>query len=155
MAKSLQLRYAAWYILIVQWAGWSTAYAAENPLVTGIEAIPIKAFIYVLALSIIGGTAGTLAKLSRNDIVVRNLPLEIAKDIVASLVAGLLVFFFSSWWESINFWLQAALVTMAGYGGSRVLDVALVDGFFPWMQRVFGRVHTTEPPRPAREETPQ
>lgn len=137
-AKSLQLKKAIWAYLLVNWS--VVAYAAENPLVQGIEAIPVKAFLYVLALSVVGGAAGTLTKLTRPDIVVRNLPLEISKDMMASIVAGMLAFFFSSWWNGINFWLQAGLVTLAGYGGSKVLDAALADGFFPWMQRVFGKV---------------
>lgn len=138
MAKSLQLKHAIWVYLCFWWS--AVAYAAENPLVEGIEAIPLKAMIYVFALSIVGGAAGTLTKLSRPEIIVRNLTLEITKDIMASLVAGMLVFFFTSWWkEDMNFWLQAAAVTMAGYGGSKVLDLALADGFLPWLQRVFGR----------------
>lgn len=150
MAKSLQLKYAIWTYLLMTWS--VVAYAAENPLVAGIEAIPLKAVLYVFALSIVGGAAGTLTKLARPDIQVRNLPLEIAKDMVASVAAGLIVFFFTSWWDDVNFWLQAALVTMAGYGGSKVLDLALADGFLPWLQRAFGRA-ASEPPR--REDTPQ
>lgn len=139
MAKSLQLKYAIWACLFLNWG--AVAYAAENPLVEGLESIPIKALGYVLALSIVGGTAGTLTKIARPDLIVRNLPLEITKDMVASIVAGLLAFFGTMWWEGVNFWLQAALVTMAGYGGSRVLDMMLIDGAMPWfksfMQRVF------------------
>lgn len=151
MAKSSsQLKQAIWAYLCVQWS--AVAYAAEHPLVAGIESIPLAAMLYVFALSIVGGAAGTLTKLARPEIQVRNLPLEIAKDIVASIAAGMLVFFFTSWWKDVNFWLQAALVTMAGYGGSKVLDLALADGFLPWLQRAFGRT-TAEPPR--REDTPQ
>jgi hypothetical protein len=139
VAKSLQLKKAIWAYLLINWS--VLAYAADNSsLVNGIEAIPLKAFLYVFALSVVGGAAGTLTKLTRTDIVVRNLTLEIAKDILASLVAGLLVFFFSSWWSNVNFWLQAGLVTLAGYGGSKVLDTALADGLGPWLNRVFGKL---------------
>lgn len=137
MAKSYQLKYAALIYLGVFWC--AVAYAAENPLVEGIEAIPGKAVLYVLALSIVGGAAGTLTKLARPDIVVHNLALEIAKDVLTSIVAGLLAFFFTSWSNSISFWPQAILITMAGYGGSKVLDMALADGFIPWFQRMFGK----------------
>lgn len=140
MAKSYQLNFAGRIILVMWWSS-TVAIAAEHPLVTGIESIPLTAMMYVIALSVVGGAAGTLTKLSRPDVIVHNLPLEITKDIVASLVAGILAFFFSSWFDTINFWLQAALVTMAGYGGSKVLDFALADGFFPWLSRVFGKVN--------------
>lgn len=145
MAKSLQLKYAIWACLILNWG--AVAYAAENPLVEGIESIPIKALGYVLALSIVGGTAGTLTKIARPDVLVRNLPLEITRDMLASIVAGLLVFFVTMWWEGVNFWLQAALVTMAGYGGSKVLDMMLIDGAMPWFRQFMQRVFNITPPK--------
>lgn len=146
MAKSLQLKYAIWACLILNWG--AVAYAAENPLVAGIESIPLKAVGYVLALSIIGGTAGTLTKLARPDLMVRNLPLEITKDMLASIVMGLLAFFLSSWFKDVNFWLQAAMITMAGYSGSKGLDMLLIDGAMPWFQDFMRRVLNTQPVPP-------
>lgn len=144
MAKSLQLKYAIWAYLIFNWG--AVAYAAESPLVAGLESIPIKALGYVLALSVIGGTAGTLTKIARPDIAIGNLPLEITKDMSASIVAGVLAFFFTSWFkEGFNFWLQAALVTMAGYGGSKVLDVMLIDGALPGLREFMQRVLNIKP----------
>lgn len=121
------------------------AYAAENPLVIGIESIPLKAIGYVLMLSIVGGMAGTLTKLARPDIVVRNLPLEIAKDVITSIVAGMLAFFFTSWSDAISFWPQAIAITMAGYGGSKVLDIMLVDGAMPWFRDLMHRIFNIKP----------
>ncbi len=142
MAKSLQLKYAIWSYLLLNWS--VVAYAAENTMVAGIESIPAKAIIYVLSLSIVGGAAGTLTKLARPDVAVRNLPLEITKDIFASIVAGMLAYFFTNWKSAgglaMDFWLQAALVTIAGYGGSKILDVALVDGAMPWLKSFVARV---------------
>lgn len=154
MAKSVQLKWAIWVYLSLTWI--SVAYAAENPLVAGIEAIPLKAVLYVFALSIVGGAAGTLTKLARPDIVVRNLPLEISKDVLTSLVAGLLAFFFTSWWDGFSFWPQAIAITVAGYGGSRILDMLLADGALPWLTTLLGRLSGRQPPTvPPREETPQ
>lgn len=144
MAKSLQLKYAIWACLILNWG--AVAYAAENPLVEGLESIPLKAVGYVLAMAIIGGTAGTLTKLARPDIVVRNLPLEITKDMLASVVIGMLVFFFTSWWDGVNYWLQAAMITMAGYSGSKGLDMLLIDGAMPWFRQFVQRVLNITPP---------
>ena len=138
MAKSLQLKYAIWLYLLLNWT--AVAYAAENTLVAGIESIPAKAIVYVLSLSVVGGAAGTLTKLARPEVAVRNLPLEICKDIVASVVAGLLAYFFTSWKTGVDFWLQAAIVTICGYGGSKILDVALVDGAMPWLKSFLARV---------------
>lgn len=150
MAKSYQLKYAIWAYLLMTWS--ALAYAAESPFVTGIDAIPQKAFAYVFGLAIIGGAAGTLAKLARPDVVVRNLPLEIAKDIVASLVAGMLAFFITSWLDNFDFWLTAIAITMAGYGGSKVLDFALVEGFMPWLRDLLRRVFNL--PTPPKDGTP-
>lgn len=145
MAKSVQLKTAIWAYLSLTWS--AMAYAAENPFVAGIDAIPQKAIAYVFGLAIIGGAAGTLTKLSRPDTVVRNLPLEIVKDIVASIVAGMLAFFIASWVDKFDFWLTAIAITMAGYGGSKVLDFALVEGFMPWARDLLRRVFNLQPPK--------
>lgn len=142
MAKSLQLKYAVWVYLLLNWS--VVAYAAENPLVEGIESIPVKAMLYVFALSTVGGAAGTLTRMaSPSRPTVTNLPLEISKDVMSSLLAGILAFFFTSWAkDTISFWPQAALITLAGYGGSKTLDIALTEGLMPWlkslMERLFG-----------------
>lgn len=139
MAKSYQLKTAALAYLGLFWCTF--VYAAENPLVAGLESIPAKAMLYVLVLSIVGGAAGTLTKLTRSDIVVRNLTLEIAKDVFTSILAGTLIFFFTSWQPWITFWPQAILITSAGYGGSKVIDMIFTDGAMPalrsFVQRVF------------------
>lgn len=145
MAKSLQLKYAIWACLFLNWG--AVAYAAENPLVQGLESIPIKALGYVLALSIIGGTAGTLTKLARPDVIVRNLSLEITKDMLASIVIGMFIFFITMWWEGVNFWLQAAMITMAGYSGSKGLDMLLIEGAIPWFRQFMQRVFNVTPPK--------
>lgn len=142
MAKSFQLKHAVWVYVFLNWS--ALAYAAENTMVSGIESIPAKAIVYVLSLSIVGGAAGTLTKLARPDVAVRNLPLEITKDIFASVVAGMLAYFFTNWKSaggvSMDFWLQAAIVTIAGYGGSKFLDLVLVDGIGPWLKTILQRI---------------
>ncbi|KAK1548192.1 hypothetical protein Q3G72_001039 [Acer saccharum] len=142
VAKSLQqLKFAVWIYLTLFWC--FAAYGADSTLVQGLEAIPLKAALYVLVLSVVGGAAGTLNKLAQPDLQIRNLPLEIAKDTIMSVVAGMLTFFMTSWISVITFWPQAILITVAGYGGSKVLDLALADGLIPWLQRVFGKVQNT------------
>lgn len=140
MAKSnLQLKHAALVYLALFWCTF--VYAAENPLVAGLESIPAKALIYVLILSMVGGAAGTLNKLSRSDVVIHSLSIEISKDVFMSVLAGILMFFFTSWAPMISFWPQAILITFAGYGGSKVIDAMFTNGAFPainsFVQRVF------------------
>ena len=146
MAKNVQLKYAVQAYLLLTWSAF--AYAAENPFVAGIESIPARAIVYVLGLAVIGGAAGTLTKLSRPDTVVRNLPLEICRDILASVVAGMLVFFFTSSVKWFDFWLMAAMVTLAGYGGSKVLDLMLVDGALPALRNLIQRIFNITPNPP-------
>lgn len=153
MAKSLQLNYAIRAYLLLTWS--AMAYAAESPLVVGIEAIPPRALVYVFGLAIIGGAAGTLTKLSRPDVVVRSLPLEICKDILASIVAGMMSFFIASWFNKLDFWAMAASITMAGYGGSKLLDFALVEGVMPMLRDFFRRVfNVASPATPPKDGPP-
>lgn len=137
MAKSMQLRTAFWCYLMVFWS--AAAYAAENSFAAGMESIPFQSIKYVLFLAAIGGAAGTLNKVSNPDLQVRSIWLEIIKDIFASLVVGLIIFFFTSW-TTLNFWIQAGLITIGGFGGTKTLDHALVNGLFPWIGRIFGKV---------------
>lgn len=124
---------------------WSSvAFAAETDLAKGIESIPFQSIKYVLIFSAIGGAAGTLNKIANPNNNVRSVWLEVLKDMVCSLAAGMLVFFFVSS-TPLSFWLQAAFITLAGVGGSRVLDQGLDNGLFPWLGRFFGRA---PPPRP-------
>lgn len=157
MAKSLQLKIALVLHLLLTWSAFAYA-AEENSFVAGMESIPLKAIGLVLFISVVGGSASTLTKIARPDVVVRSLILEIVKDFVCSIAAGLLVFLFTSWW-TWNFWGQATMILLAGYGGSKVLDFSLTEGFFPALGRALGR--TTVPPvavppvTPPTEETPQ
>lgn len=158
MAKSLQLKIAILIHLLLTWCTFAYA-AEENSFVAGIESIPLKAIGLVVFISIVGGSASTLTKIARPDVVVRSLVLEIAKDFVCSVAAGLLVFLFTSWW-TWNFWGQATMILLAGYGGSKVLDFGLAEGFFPALSRALGRAPekiTPIVPTPVapQEETPQ
>lgn len=156
MAKSLQLKIALILHVLFTWNAFAYA-AEENAFVAGIESIPIKAIGLVVFISFVGGSASTLTKIARPDIAVRSLTLEICKDMVCSVAAGLLIFLFTSWW-TWNFWGQAAMILLAGYGGSKVLDFSLAEGFFPALARALGRPAPDSTPPvvpPVKEETPQ
>lgn len=150
MAKSLQLKIAILLHLLLTWCTFAYA-AEENSFVAGLESIPLKAIGLVLFISVVGGSASTLTKIARPDVVVRSLALEISKDMVCSIAAGMLLFLFTSWW-TWNFWGQATMILLAGYGGSKVLDFSLSEGFFPALARALGR--TAESTKPANPITP-
>lgn len=138
MGKSIQLKLAALVHLFT--TGIVIAYASEaKDFVEGIEAIPIEAFKYVAGVAFAFGSAATLIKVARRDIIIKNLPLEILKDLVCSVAAGMLVFAFTSW-IGLSMWPQFGLIMLAGFGGTQVLDVALSKGFFPWLNQVLGRL---------------
>lgn len=144
MAKSLQLKFALLVHLFITWTAF--AYASDpKDFVAGIESIPLDAFKYVAGVSFAAGSAATLIKVARPDIVIRNLVLEVIKDLVSSVVAGMLVFFFTSW-MGLSMWPQLGLILMAGFGGTRVLDMALAEGFFPWLSKAMGRLATPDAP---------
>lgn len=139
MATSLQLTRAIWVYILVTWS--AVCYAAESmTLAKGLGSIPLEDIGTALSLAIVGGITGTLAKLSRPDHGVKKLSLEIVKDVMSSLVVGMLAFFFSSYWEGVDIWVQAGAILLAGYGGSKVLDVAMDDGAIPWFRAFLGRV---------------
>lgn len=138
MAKSYQLKRAALVYLSLFWCTF--VYAAESPLVDGLESIPAKALLYVLVLSMVGGAAGTLNKLSRNDVVVTRLGVAIGKDVFMSIFAGFVMFLFTSWTPSVTFWPQAILITFAGYGGSKVVDMIFTEGVSPALRTFVRRV---------------
>jgi hypothetical protein len=108
-----------WLWLAIVWppSAWAAAITFDDDLAH----IPFAAVAMCLFLSFIGGLASTLQKLAVQAPAVRSLWLEIVKDLVVSLVAGLLAFFVSEWlnFEAV---LEAGAITLAGYGGSRVLD---------------------------------
>jgi len=132
MRNVIQLKkfFFAWLILM-----WSVAtWAAESTFAKDMSSIPLEAIQWTVLLSLIGGAAFTTNKVSRPDIIVKNIWLEMAKDLLMSLVAGLVTFFFTSWWAA-PYWLQAALITLAGYGGSKALDKYLADALFAWIDK--------------------
>lgn len=126
MRDSLQLKHICWAWLTAFWV--TGAWAAQTTFVGDITGIPPAALAISCLLSTIGGAAYTASKLADPSIIVQRVALEITKDLLASIVAGLLTFFICSW-MGIASVLQAACITLAGYGGSRVLERYLNVGF--------------------------
>lgn len=150
MAKSVQLKIAIWFYLCAFWC--AAAYAAETDLAKGIESIPFAAIKYTIMFSLIGGAANTLNKITKTDIQIKSVWLEVVKDMFCGMAAGMLVFLLVSW-TPMPFTIQAALITLGGAGGSRVIDRGVEDGLFGWMGDVFKRL-LGRPATPAKEDTP-
>lgn len=148
VGKNMQLKRVLWAYLLCCWA--SVVYASELTFAEGIDTIPFKALGYVFGLSILGGMAGTLPKIVNPNIQIRNVWLEMLKDTVASIVAGLILFFIGIW---LNWaWsLQALLILLGGAGGAKVIDMALDKGLFPTVSHALGKVPGAPPPPPTGE----
>lgn len=152
MAKSLQLKIAFWIYLCAFWCATAYAATAETDLAKGIESIPFAAIKYTVMFSLIGGAANTLNKITKPNIQIRSVWLEVIKDVFCGLAAGMLVFLLVSW-TPMPYTLQAALITLGGAGGSRVIDRGVDDGLFGWLGVVLARLGG-RPSAPPNEETP-
>jgi len=135
MRNLLQLKKALYAWFGVLWT--ATAYAAQNSFTEGIESIPLRAIGYALILSCLGGLAATTTKITKADAVIKNIWIEIFKDILCSILAGTFIFCLTSW-AGLSFWLQIIFISLAGYSGSRLLERGIENGLFPWVDKVFG-----------------
>lgn len=125
MRDRLQLVKLCWAWLGTMWA--ASACAAQVTFVTDLSAIPVAAVAVASGIALLGGASATLARIASPEVVIRNLPLEICRDILSSLVAGLGTFFLCAWREAPPL-LAAVGILVAGYGGSRVVDRYLAVG---------------------------
>jgi hypothetical protein len=133
-----RLQYLIWTWLGVLWT--TGAVAAQTTFANDITSIPPGAIAVAMLLAFIGGAAYTTSKVANPTVVVASVPLEIVKDIMSSLVAGLVTFFAGAYLGWSPF-LQALCITVAGYGGSRVLEAA-VGQLISRMGAVFGASKT-------------
>lgn len=134
MPTSIQLKSIVSLWLLLFWA--VAACAAQTTFVGDMSDIPPAAVAISILLAIIGGAAYTASKIASVNVVVKSVPLEVLKDVLTSIVVGLLIFFLGSYleWPSV---VQAGLITLGGYGGSRVLEPALA-AFIAWISRLGG-----------------
>ncbi|MDQ1923949.1 phage holin family protein [Massilia pseudoviolaceinigra] len=118
-------------------SSWDTSATAATNFASDLSSIPLDGVAVAVTLSLVGGAAGTLQKIASPDVVIKSLPLEIAKDILISLVAGLVTYSLCAWQE-IPLLLQPGCITIAAYGGSRVLERYLSAGISR-MERLDGK----------------
>jgi ABC-type xylose transport system permease subunit len=122
MPTATQLKSFVSFWLLLFWS--IAAYAAQETFGGDLRDIPPAAVAISVLLAIIGGAAYTASKLAAPDVQVKSVPLEVLKDVLTSIVVGFIVFCVGSYmqWPSV---VQAGLITLAGYGGSRVLEPLL------------------------------
>lgn len=150
MAKSIQLKFAiglSWFFAMLSTS--MVVYAAENDrLAHGLEAIPFGDVKYCLIIIGIAGLLATLMKMTNvNTPPVRDMTLEICKDAVGSLAAGLLGYLTISWVDQeiyrINILMQAVFIFFSAFGGSRLIEPMYNDGFLgivrTFISRLLGR----------------
>lgn len=118
--KHLRALFIGW--LCVFWT--AAAWAAQDTFISGVHTIPAGAVAIALVLAMVGGAAHTAAKVASPVIVLKSIAAEIVRDVITSIVVGLIVFFAGAWQEW-PLWLHCILITLGGYGGSRVLEPAL------------------------------
>lgn len=151
MARNVQLKRALWAYLLCCWA--SVAYATEITFADGINSLTINVIGHVLVLSILGGMAGTLPKIVNPAVTIKSIPLEVFKDTVCSLVAGLIVFFAAVEFKLSWAWTCLGLL-LGGAGGAKFIDVVLNNGFFPRVAQFFGKIPDPAPRPPTPPDTP-
>lgn len=125
MRNSHQLKKLCWTWLMTFWS--AGAWAASTTFASDLSTIPAAAVAVAVGLALVGGAAATLQKIANPEFVARSMTLEIIKDIFASVVAGLVTYSLCAWQE-IPLLLQPGCITIAGYGGSRVLERYLAAG---------------------------
>ena len=134
MPTRLQLKAIVSFWLLLFWS--VAAFAAQATFVGDLRDIPPAAVAISVLLACIGGAAYTAQKLAAPDVAVKSVPLEVLKDVLTSVVVGVLIFCLGSFleWPSV---VQAGLITLGGYGGSRILEPSLAT-FIKWISRLGG-----------------
>lgn len=110
------------YCLIV--LVWTvSAFAAEPVLavVPNLTDIPLRALVAAVFLSMIGGAARMAQKLADPTIEIKSVRLAIAADLMTSIAVGMATFFLVAWREFPPL-LQAFVITIAGFGGTKFLE---------------------------------
>lgn len=167
MAKSVQLKDAIWIFVAGAWS--AACYATERiTLANGLSSIPLEDIGWALCLAAGGGITGTLIKLAKVNHGVKNLWLELAKDVMSSLLLGTLAYLGSIYMEDVVAPAQAIAILFAGLCGSKLLEILMDEGtagigawFKGFIARFTGRGYQSPPPGavvpPAtpQEETPQ
>ncbi|MDF0506594.1 phage holin family protein [Burkholderia cenocepacia] len=142
MPATLQLKRFITTWLVLFWS--AAAYAAQETFANDLTSIPPAAIAISCVLALIGGAANTARKIADPTVVIKSAGKEIVKDVFTSIAVGLMIFFLGSYlnWASVA---QAGIITLSGYGGSRVLEPAL-SMLLRWFARLSGMPDKTQSP---------
>jgi uncharacterized membrane protein len=106
-----------WIALVWPFSAW----ALGSALADEVSSLSLSAALICAFLALIGGLASTLQKLADGTEQRGSVRLEILRDMVTSLVAGIATFLALEYFKSDAI-LEAGAILIAGYGGSRVLS---------------------------------
>lgn len=109
-----------WLAISLCWTACAYA-AAPNLAVPSLTDIPLRALAAAVFLALIGGAARTAQKMANPALVVASVPLLILSDVLTSVAVGSATFFLVAW-RQFDPLLQAFVITIAGWGGSTILE---------------------------------
>jgi len=121
-----------WLAISFCWTACAYA-AAPNLAPPSLTDIPVRALAAAVFLALIGGAARTAQKLANPQIVVSSIPMLILADVLTSVAVGSATYFLVAW-RAFDPLLQAFAITVAGWGGSTVLE----NYVGAWARRITG-----------------
>ena len=125
-----------WLLLVAKLAHGQTVSIAH-----GLASIPPANILVAVGLAGVGGLAWTSQKEAKAEGENKKLLLTVVSDLLVSIVAGLSVYFMlTTVTDSIM--IQSAGITIAGYGGTRVLEPA-TQAVIDFVKRVFAGFKAT------------
>jgi hypothetical protein len=129
-------------LTLVAFDVWAQASGTKGPF----DLALIGTYLWVIAVALLGGAASFYQKVKAGQARWFNFA-EFVGEMTTSALAGVLTFWLCEY-ASLNPWLQAAFIGIAGHMGSRALFM-LEKMFERWAARSFGNggghVHAPEP----------
>lgn len=107
--------------LMFLWFFLAINFAHAQTLAQGLSSISMGNTLIAACLAFVGGAAWTAQKEARRETENKKLWATVFSDILVSVVAGLITYFLLSIATDSPL-VQAALITIAGYGGTRIMD---------------------------------
>lgn len=109
-------------LLIVCYLTHASVYASQITLWTHLQrSDTVMEIVINLMSALCASMANTAFRLKNQDIVVKRVLVELLSGIGVGLVAGVIVYSMTKAADA-NVFLQLALVTIAGWGGSKVIE---------------------------------
>lgn len=115
------IRFFFWILTAAAWVLQARLVLAAQEILAP-ETIPVLQYVFALSLALLGGVASTLQRYAQGAPLDR-WKLEVTRDIVCSILAGLVAFYGCKHW-GVPSMLAAIFVMAAGWGGARFIEKA-------------------------------